>query len=48
MSADDLNQLERALSMMRAVGRTHVPVRLDVVEALLAAERKRLGLTPVP
>jgi hypothetical protein len=48
MTADDITQLENALSLMRAAGRTHIPVKLETAERLLAAERKRLGLEPKP
>jgi hypothetical protein len=44
MSEKDLAALEAAIALMRDAGRTHIPIRLEVVEGIIARERRRLGL----
>lgn len=42
MSEQDLADLEAAIAMMKDAGRTHVPLRIAVVEKLIESERRRL------
>jgi hypothetical protein len=40
--ASDLSELEQAIAVMRAAGRTHVPIRIEVLEKILHGGRRRL------
>jgi hypothetical protein len=44
ITAADLDELERAVALMRDAGRRTMPVPLTAIERLIAAERRRLGL----
>ena len=42
MTIQEIEDLERAIELMRAAGHTKLPISLDVIEQWIARERKRL------
>lgn len=43
MSENDLKELEKNIEIMRSAGRTHIPIKLETIEKMIASERKRLS-----
>ena len=37
----DLADLERSIALLRSLGKTHLPVRFELIEALISRERTR-------
>ena len=48
MTIQEIEDLERAIELMRAAGHTKLPISLDVIEQWIARERKRLEPAPRP
>lgn len=42
MTERELQKLEDAVALMRAAGRQKLPISLDVVDKIIAAERRHL------
>ncbi|MCC6887754.1 MAG: hypothetical protein IT536_04390 [Hyphomicrobiales bacterium] len=40
----DLQALEGQIALMRAAGKTHLPIPFSTVEKMIAAERKRYAM----